>query len=160
MPCARARESARSRDYDWAAKGRSSERAAWIQALFCESTVAQDLDYAVTYFDLVKCFEYVSHAKAWAAGLHWGCNRFVLRVVLRICSMARRVVLDGARAEGRRWDRGVVAGSRFAPFCLKMVIFPELDRVAQAFPGRTPASFSTTSRWRSRGTSTPRWRRP
>ncbi|CAK0911116.1 unnamed protein product, partial [Prorocentrum cordatum] len=78
-PCARSWETKNRRDYDWAARGRSSERAAWMQALFCESTAALDLDYAVAYFDLVKYFEFVAHAKAWEAGLHWGFNRAIPR---------------------------------------------------------------------------------
>ena len=98
------------------------------------ATVAQDIEYAVTYFDLVKCFEYVTHAMVWHAGLHWGFNRVVLKVVLRIYAMVRRIVLDGSYTVGRRWGRGIVAGSRFAPFCLKLVIFMELDRVVTAFP--------------------------
>ncbi|CAK0805345.1 unnamed protein product, partial [Prorocentrum cordatum] len=134
MPYARQWEQAQRRAYDWAAKGRSSERAAWVQALFCEATVAQDLEYAVTYFDLVKCFVYVTHAMVWHAGLHWGFNRVVLKVVLRIYAMVRRIVLDGSYTVGRRWGRGIVAGSRFSPFCLKLVIFMELDKVVAAFP--------------------------
>ena len=69
MPYARQWEQAQRRAYDWAAKGRSSERATWVQALFCEVTVAEGLEYAVTYFDLVKCFEHVTHELVWKAGL-------------------------------------------------------------------------------------------
>ncbi|CAK0894743.1 unnamed protein product [Prorocentrum cordatum] len=121
FPFARRWEEANRRAYDWAAKGRSSERAAWAQALFCEATVAEGLEYAVTYFDLVKCFEYVTHELVW-------------KVVLRIYAMVRRIVLDGCYARGRRWARGIVAGRRFAPLCLKMVLYMELDGVVEAFP--------------------------
>ncbi|CAK0910185.1 unnamed protein product, partial [Prorocentrum cordatum] len=79
MPCARQWGQAQRRAYDWATRGRSSERAAWVQGLLCEATVAQDLEHAVTYFDRVKCFEYVARAVAWRAGLHWGFNRVARR---------------------------------------------------------------------------------
>ncbi|CAK0902180.1 unnamed protein product, partial [Prorocentrum cordatum] len=102
------------KDYDWAARGRSSERAAWTQALSYVATVAQDLNCAATHFDPAECFEFVARAKAWGTRLRRGFNRAILG--------------------GRRWARGVVAGSRFAPFCLEMVIFAELDGVALAFP--------------------------
>ncbi|CAK0854507.1 unnamed protein product, partial [Prorocentrum cordatum] len=90
------------RAYDWTAKGRSSERAASVQALFCEAAVAQDLEYAVTYFYLVKCFEYVTQGST--------------------------------EASTARWGSGIVAGSRFAHFCLKMVMLMELNGVVTAFP--------------------------
>ncbi|CAK0863906.1 unnamed protein product, partial [Prorocentrum cordatum] len=134
MPCARSWEQSHRRGYDWAARGRSSERAAWEQALFCDATVAQGLEYAVTYFDLVKCFEYVTHEKVWQAGTRSGFNAVILDMVLRIYSMTRRIVLDNAYTEGSRWARGIVAGSRLAPLCLKMVIFGELDGVIANFP--------------------------
>ncbi|CAK0813185.1 unnamed protein product, partial [Prorocentrum cordatum] len=134
FPFARRWEEANRRAYDWAAKGRSSERAAWVQALFCEATVGEGLEYAVTYFDLVRCFEYVTHELVWKAGSRWGFNRLILKVVLRIYAMVRRIVLDGCYTRGRRWARGIVAGSRFAPLCLKMVLYMELDGVVEAFP--------------------------
>ncbi|CAK0860300.1 unnamed protein product, partial [Prorocentrum cordatum] len=134
MPYARRWEHCHRRSYDWAARGKSSERAAWEQALFCEATVAQGMEYAVTYFDLVKCFEYVTHEKVWQAGTRSGFNTVILEMVLRIYSMTRRVVLDNAYTEGSRWARGIVAGSRLAPLCLKMVIFGELDGVIANFP--------------------------
>ncbi|CAK0868864.1 unnamed protein product [Prorocentrum cordatum] len=112
----------------------SSERAAWEQALFCEATVAQGMEYAVTYFGLVKCFEYVTHEKVWQAGTRSGFNTVILEMVLRINSMTRRIVLDNAYTGGSRWARGIVAGSRLAPLCLKMVIFGELDGVIANFP--------------------------
>ncbi|CAK0909131.1 unnamed protein product, partial [Prorocentrum cordatum] len=96
IPYARRWEAANKRAYDWARRGRSSERAAWLQALYCEAARADGHDYAVTYFDLIKCFEWVTHRKA--------------------------------------WQRGIVAGSRYAPFCLKMVIILELDRLVHQFP--------------------------
>ncbi|CAK0829608.1 unnamed protein product, partial [Prorocentrum cordatum] len=112
FPYARRWEEANRRAYDWAAEGRSSERAAWDQALFCEANVAEGLACAVTYFDLVQCFEYVTHEL----------------VVLRIYAMVRRIVLDGCYTRGRRWAR-----SRLAPFCLKTVLYMELDGIVQAF---------------------------
>ncbi|CAK0899811.1 unnamed protein product [Prorocentrum cordatum] len=120
MPCARGWEQSHRRGYDWAARGGSSERAAWEQAVFCEATVAQGLEYAVTYFDLVKCFEYVTHEKVWQAGARSGFNTVILKMVLRIYSMT--------------WARGIAAGSRLAPLCLKMVIFGELDGVIANYP--------------------------
>ncbi|CAK0855147.1 unnamed protein product, partial [Prorocentrum cordatum] len=133
FPCARRWGEASRRVYDWAAKGRSSERAAWVQALLCEASVAEGLEYAVTYFDLVMCFEYVTHELVWKAGSRWG-NRLTLKVVLRIYAMVRRIVLDGCYTRGRRWARGIVAGSRFAPLCLNMVLYMVLGGVVEAFP--------------------------
>ncbi|CAK0823664.1 unnamed protein product, partial [Prorocentrum cordatum] len=115
MPCARSWEQSHRRGYDWA-------------------TVAQGLEYAVAYFDLVKCFEYVTHEKVWQAGARSGFNTVILKMVLRIYSMTRRIVLDSAYAEGPRWARGIVAGSRLAPLCLKMGIFGKLDGVIANFP--------------------------
>ncbi|CAK0889979.1 unnamed protein product, partial [Prorocentrum cordatum] len=132
MPRARYWEGANRKPCDWAARGRSSERAAWEQALFCESTVAEGIEYAVTYFDLVKCFEYVTHKEVWQAGTRSGFNAVILKMVLRIYSIARRIVLDNACAEGKGRARSVVAGSRLAYLCLEMVTFGELDgEVAQ-----------------------------
>ncbi|CAK0853963.1 unnamed protein product [Prorocentrum cordatum] len=110
MPYARRWEHCHRRSYDWAARGRPSERAAREQALFCEATVAQGMGYAVTYFDLVKCFEYVTHEKVWQAGTRSGFNTVILKMVLRIYSMTRRIALDN------------------------MVIFGELDGVIANFP--------------------------
>ncbi|CAK0893879.1 unnamed protein product, partial [Prorocentrum cordatum] len=121
MPCARSWEQSHRRGYDWAAEGRSSERAPWEQALFYEATVAQGLEYAVTHFDLVKCFEYATHEKVWQAGTRSGFNTVTLKMALRIYSMTR-------------WARGIAAGSRLAPLCFKMVIFGELDGVIANFP--------------------------
>ncbi|CAK0875146.1 unnamed protein product [Prorocentrum cordatum] len=117
---------------DWAQRGHSSERAARLQAMCCEAARADG--YAVTYFDLVQCFEWVTHEKAWAAAKRWGFNPIIMRVVLRIPSMARRIVLDGCYTTGKAWQRGIVAGSRYAPFCLKMVIILELDDLVYRFP--------------------------
>ena len=61
-------EACHRRDYDWSRAGRSSERGAWMQQLFCEAAVADNESYAITLLDLIKCFEYVSHWKVWEAG--------------------------------------------------------------------------------------------
>ncbi|CAK0905615.1 unnamed protein product [Prorocentrum cordatum] len=115
VPCARGWETKNRRDYDL-------------------GSPRQDLDSAVTYFDLVKCFELATHAKVWEAGLRRGFNHIILTVIPRIHIMVRRAVLADCYIEGRQWARGIVAGSRFAPVCPKMVFFAELDGVAQAFP--------------------------
>ncbi|CAK0799905.1 unnamed protein product, partial [Prorocentrum cordatum] len=88
-----------------------------------------DLDYAVAYFDLAECFEYVTHvkAKAWGAGPRWGFNRITLIMVLRIYPAVRVIALEDCCAQGGRWARCIVAGNRFAPFCLQTVILVELD---------------------------------
>ncbi|CAK0796433.1 unnamed protein product [Prorocentrum cordatum] len=57
-----------------------------------------------------------------------------MRTVLKIYSMVRHIVLDGCYTDGKAWQRGIVAGSRYAPFCLKMVIILELDRLVHQFP--------------------------
>ena len=134
IPYAKRWEAANQRAYDWARRGRSSERAAWLQALYCEAARADGYEYAVTYFDLVKCFEWVTHRKVWDASRRWGFNPILMRVVLKIYSMVRRIVLDGCYTGGRAWKRGIVAGSRYAPLCLKMVIILELDELVYQFP--------------------------
>ncbi|CAK0882081.1 unnamed protein product, partial [Prorocentrum cordatum] len=93
--------------YDWAVRGRSSERAARVQACI-GATVAKDLAHAVAHFDLAKCFDDAARSM--------------------------RIVLDGSSTVGARWARGNVAGSRFAPVCLEMVIFAALGGAAAAFP--------------------------
>ncbi|CAK0865267.1 unnamed protein product, partial [Prorocentrum cordatum] len=117
IPYARRWEAANKRAYDWARRGRSSGRAAWLQALYCEAARAEGHDYAVTYFDLIKCFKPI-----------------IMRTVLKIYSMVRRIVLGGCYTDGKAWQRGIAAGSRYAPFCLKMVIILELDRLVHQFP--------------------------
>ena len=101
IPYAKRWEAANQRAYDWARRGRSSERAAWLQALYCEAARADGYEYAVTYFDLVKCFEWVTHRKVWDASRRWGFNPILMRVVLKIYSMVGRIVLDGCYTDGR-----------------------------------------------------------
>ncbi|CAK0810705.1 unnamed protein product [Prorocentrum cordatum] len=120
VPCARRWEAANQRAYDWARRGRSSERAAWLQALYGEAARAEGHEYAMTYFGLVKCFEWVTH--------------LIMHTVLKIYGMVRRIVLDGCYAEGRAWQRGIVAGSRYAPLCLKMVVILNLGELVHQFP--------------------------
>ncbi|CAK0818215.1 unnamed protein product [Prorocentrum cordatum] len=134
MPYARRWEAANQRAYDWARGGRSSERAAWLQALYGEAARAEGHEYAVTYFDLVKCFEWVTHHKVSEASQRWGFNPVIMRTLLKIYGMVRCIVLDGCYTEDRAWQRGIVAGSRYAPFCFKMVIILELDELVYQFP--------------------------
>ncbi|CAK0867185.1 unnamed protein product [Prorocentrum cordatum] len=117
IPHARRWEAANKRAHDWARRGRSSERAAWLQALYCESARAEGYEYAVAYFDLVKSFEWVTHGKVWEAARRWDFNPIVMRVVPRTYSMARRIVPDSSYTDGKAWQRGIVAGSR-AGTCL------------------------------------------
>eukprot|EP00959_Pyramimonas_sp_CCMP1952_P172960 3614343-Pyramimonas_sp.AAC.1 len=57
-----------------------------------------------------------------------------MRIVFKIYGMVRRIVLNGCYTEGRAWQCGVVAGSRYAPFCFKMVVILELDELVYEFP--------------------------
>ncbi|CAK0826052.1 unnamed protein product, partial [Prorocentrum cordatum] len=104
------------RAYDWARRGRPSERAAWLQALCWEAARADGCEYAVAYFDLVKCFEWGTHRKVWEVARRWNFNPLAMRVVLRINSMARRMAQDGAYTDG------------------KVVIILELDELVLKFP--------------------------
>ncbi|CAK0817851.1 unnamed protein product [Prorocentrum cordatum] len=92
-------EACHKRDNDCSRAGRSSERGAWMQQLFCEAAAANNESYAITLLDLVKYFVYV------------------------------RVVLDDAVTKGRRWWQGLAAVSVFAPVALKRVLMKKLDTI-------------------------------
>ncbi|CAK0840270.1 unnamed protein product, partial [Prorocentrum cordatum] len=108
-------EAANTRAYNWAAR-------------------ADGHKHAVIYFDLFKCFEWVTQRKVWESAMRRGFKPIIMRVVLRVYSMVRRIFLDGCYTEGRAWKRGIVAGSRYAPFCHKMVTIVELDELVNHFP--------------------------
>ncbi|CAK0857407.1 unnamed protein product [Prorocentrum cordatum] len=62
---------------------------------------ARRWEYAVTYFDLVKCFERATHRKVWEATRSWGFNPVIVRTVFKIYGTVGRAVLGGCCAEGR-----------------------------------------------------------
>ena len=118
--------------YDWA----SSERAAWMQALWGEAANAAQEPHAITFLDLTlssgsSTFDIVWYGRQDAIG---GFKTRLPRMILRIYGMVRRIVLDGCHAAGRAWARGIVAGSIFAPVCLKMVLVWEVDQLVYRFP--------------------------
>ncbi|CAK0907445.1 unnamed protein product, partial [Prorocentrum cordatum] len=115
------------RAYDWAAKGRSAERAAWMQGLLTEGSLAQGEAIATTYYDLRKCYETVLHSLIWSGGLRGGFPKPLLRVILSVFSSMRRAVLNGCYTEGNFWAQGIVAGSVFGPLCLSLVLIGAID---------------------------------
>ena len=69
-------------EYDWAARGRSAEAAAWCQSLFDEAAIDAGLSSAAVFFDLTKAFEMVRLEDVWGAGVECGFPLPMLRVSL------------------------------------------------------------------------------
>ncbi|CAK0789555.1 unnamed protein product, partial [Prorocentrum cordatum] len=120
------------RAYDWAVKGRSAERAAWMQGLMAEESLAQGEAIAATYYDLRKRYETVLHSLTWKGGIPWRFPKPLLGFILRTFSRMRRAVRNGCYTEGGA--QGIVAGSVFGALCLSLVLIGAIDDLYVAKP--------------------------
>ena len=87
------------RSYNFAAKGKSSETAAWLQAHKAELTASKGGFSAAVLYDLVKAFEMVRLELVWAAGLRMHCPPTILRLELEAFAFVRRLMCQGVVAE-------------------------------------------------------------
>ena len=115
------------RPYNWAAKGRSPQAAAWHHSLRAEAAVARGLEAASILIDLVKAFELVRLEVVWAAGLSLGFPAVILRLVLEAFAFARRLVVNTALSEATLTLSAILAGGSFATDALFIVLIGPCD---------------------------------
>ena len=117
------------RSYNFAAKGKSSDVAAWIQAHNAEVAAARGGFAAATLVDLTKAFEMVRLELVWMAGLrmHWPPE--ILRLVLEAFGFARRLMYMGVVADPIYTLSAILAGGGYAVDALFMVMSGVCDRV-------------------------------
>ena len=123
------------RDYNWAAKGRSPQAAAWKQALRDEVAAARGQDSAATLVDLVKAFEMVKLELVWRQGLALHFPPPVLRLVLESFAFARLLTLGRAVADAVHTLSAILAGGNFATDALFVVLVCPCDGLVLEHPG-------------------------
>ena len=91
------------RDYDWARRGGSAEKAVWKQLVEEEAMALgegpESQAVATVLLDLVKCFEKVQLCHVWRWGMRWGFPPRVLRLMLASYSLARTITIDGCHSD-------------------------------------------------------------
>ncbi|CAK0816831.1 unnamed protein product, partial [Prorocentrum cordatum] len=119
------------RDYDWARRGGSSEKAVWRHLVEEEGmALGEGPDgqaVATVLLDLVKCFEKVQLRHVWRRGQRWGFPPRVLRLILASYSLARALLVDGCHSECVAVVSAIVPGSRFALAVLHLVLLEPCD---------------------------------
>ena len=79
------------RSYNFAAKGKSSGTAAWLQAHYAEVAVGKGGHSAAVLLDLAKAFEMVKLELVWKAGLEVRCPPAILALELEALAFQRRL---------------------------------------------------------------------
>ena len=120
-----------SRDYNWAAKGRSPQAAVWKQAIMAEAAVARGQTSAATLLDLVKAFEMVRLELIWARGIELGFPALILRMVLETFAFTRRLFLHGAVADAVDTLSAILAGGGFATDAMPIVLIKPCDTLTR-----------------------------
>ncbi len=123
-----------ARPFNWAAPGRSAEKAVWEVALRDEAAMARGLSSAATLVDLVKAFEHIPLETLWAKGKKHRFPRKVLRLVLELCSAGRRLIFRGAVSEETSTLSAVVAGLVAAIDCMHLMVVDALDQLRCDYP--------------------------
>ena len=122
------------RGYNFAAKGRASDTAAWIQAHHAEVAISKGGHAAAGLIDLTKAFEMVKLERVWMAGLRMHCPPKVLRLELEAFTFARRLMLSGVVAEPIHTLSAILAGGAFATDSLFLIMSGVCDRVLIEHP--------------------------
>ena len=123
-----------ARSYNWAAKGRSPQDAACMQAFKAEAAAAKGLSAAAGMLDLVKAFEMVRLELVWARGLELGFPITILRATLEAFSFARRLMLDGAVSAPVDTLSAILAGGGFATDAMLIALIKPCDTIAKELP--------------------------
>ncbi len=123
-----------ARPFNWAAPGRSAEKAVWEVSLRDEAAAARGWCSAATLVDLVKAFEHIPLETLWARGKEHRFPQRVLRLVLELCSAARRLVFRGAVSEETSTLTAVVAGLVAAIDCMHLMVVNALDKLRRDYP--------------------------
>ncbi len=122
-----------SREWNWAQKGRSSERAVWVQSVFDEAAQSRGWESAAALLDLEKAFEHIPLMRVWEAGKKHRFPLTVLRLELECCSFQRRLVFRSAVSSPARTLSAVAAGLSFATDCLLLVLVDIIDAVTASY---------------------------
>ena len=117
----------------WAAKGRSPQAAAWLQAFRAEAATARGLSAAAAMLDLVKAFEMVRLEVVWARGIELGFPPVILRLVLETFSFSRRLLMDGAVSAPVDSLSAIPAGGRFATDAMLIILIRPCDTLVRSF---------------------------
>ena len=122
------------KEYDWAARGRLAETAAWTQSLYDEAASQQGLASAAVFFDLKKAFEMVRLENVWAAGLRARFPAGILRLAMESFAFARRLTFCKEVVEPVHTFSAILAGSGMAQTALAIVLVEPLERIMNMHP--------------------------
>ena len=125
------------KEYDWAAKGRSSEAAAWSQSLYDEAATQLGLSSAAAFFDLAKAYEMVRLQDVWEAGRRANFPLGVLRVAMEVFAFARRLTFRKSVTAAVHTLSAILAGSGMAQTALALVLAEPLEQMIRSFPARS-----------------------
>ena len=121
------------RQYDWGARGRSSQQAVWLQLLEEEAIVggecASDDARLTILVDLVKCFDRVRLRHVWQWGVYHGVPKALLRMICVTYSLARTLKMEGTCSEAFSTITTIVPGSVFALWMLHAVLMNPCDKL-------------------------------
>ena len=134
-PIVEAWRSSVERGYNFAAKGKSSETAAWVQAHNAEVAISNGGFSAATLLDLTKAFEMVKLELIWLAGLSMHFPPVILRLILEAFSFARRLTLFGAISDPIFTLSSILAGGGYATDALFIIMVGVCDGVLSRNPG-------------------------
>jgi hypothetical protein len=121
------------REYDWTARGKSSETAVWRTLL--DDEICQDGPFSsgTALLDLAKAYEYVSLNMLWTAAIFWGCPLDIIGLALELYAAPRRIQSGGAFSDAFATMCGLPAGSKYANKLLKILLRLPLDIVGLRF---------------------------
>ncbi len=123
-----------ARPFNWAAPGRSAEKAVWVVSLLDEAAAAKGFSSGATLVDLVKAFEHIPLETLWQRGKRHGFPQVILRLVLELCAAPRRLVYRGAVSAATSTLTAVVAGLVAAIDLMHLMVVDALDRLRRDFP--------------------------
>ncbi len=123
-----------ARPFNWAAPGRSAEKAVWQVSLRDEAAAARGQSSASSMLDLVKAFEHIPLETLWKKGREHSFPLVILRLVLEMCAAPRRLVFRGAVSEPTATLTAVIAGLVIAIDCMYLMVIDALDRLRADFP--------------------------
>ena len=116
-----------ARHYDYAAKGKSAEKAVWTAMLTDEAYQGTDIVACTAQIDLVKAYEYVGLNLIWRAARMLRAPLDIVALSLQAFSAPRAIKVGGAFSVAVRTTNGLPAGSKFANRFLKIILFWPLD---------------------------------
>ncbi|CAK0816105.1 unnamed protein product [Prorocentrum cordatum] len=127
-------EAENSRDYDWAAPGKSSEQAVWRVMLDDEAWGDSGFCSTSVMLDVTKAYEHVSLNLLWVFAIIMRCPLDLVGLALEAFSAPRYLRREGAVADAVTTLVGLPAGSKYSNKLLKVFMFWALGLVLKGCP--------------------------